>query len=605
MKTRTCRSRRFVALMVMVAILLTLVLSSCGDNGGQTDGETVKYGVWIINGEDTTYYPTYEKNPGIEYLTSRTWGPDNKKVSLEFFVPVSGQQADNFNTLLSTGDYPELMDATMYNGSIIDLYEQGIILDLTELVDQHMPNYKAFLESHPEQAQVATYVVNGEKKYLTLRAFRDAPPFNWGGYQYRRDWIIKYGTNPKDGSKFSGSYSEKLPDGSDNKNSWQDNVVFPSGESDPVYISDWEWMLDIFKKAIEDQGITDGYPMSLYYPGYLAVGDLISAFGGGNNAAWYKNTDGTIHFGGNEDDFRVYLQAMNTWFQNGWIDKAFTEHASDMFYKIDDAKVRSGKIGLWYGVQNQLMGNLDDGEGLKAGMMVYAARQPINDIYGTAAQQNVEPYTMYQLGIEGNNWIITDKAEEKDIVPLLSMMDYMYSEEGSLMGSLGLNKEQYEVTKNELYTRLGLTEGAYTRVPEDQARGDRVYRWVETILFDGGTLQSACKPNRFFFLDRATVNLPGGTESFIGNLEQWIWYENKGGITGAISNQITPDEQKTIAKTQTNINEFMAKSVPPFIKGEKDPFSDDDWTNYVKALNKYNPAKVTAIYQEKLDNLNK
>ena len=362
-------------------------------------------------------------------------------------------------------------------------------------------------------------------------------------------------------------------------------------------------MMAIFQTAIEDLGITDGYPTSLYYPGYLGTGDLVSSFGGGNNGAWYKNSDGTIRFGGDEDDFRIYLQAMNTWYLNGWIDKAFSEHSSDMFYKIEDAKVRSGKVGLWYGVQNQLMGNLDDGEVLKAGMMVYAARPPINDIYGTAAQQNIEPYTIYQLGVEGNNWVITDKTDEKDIVPLLAMLDYMYSEEGSLMGTMGLNKTQYEATQNELYTRLGLTEGAYIRVPEDQARGTRVYRWVETILFDGGTLQSACKPNRFFFLDRASLNLPGGTEAFIGNLEQWIWYENTGGIGGAITNQVTPDEQRIVARTQTTLNEFMARSVPPFIKGDKDPFSDADWNAYVNALNKYNPDAVTAIYQEKLDNL--
>ncbi len=595
--------RRLIALAVSLAMLLALTLTGCNGGNSGTDGDMMSYGVWIINGEDTTYYPTYDKNPGVEYLTSKTWGPENKKIELEFIVPVSGQQADNFNTLLATGDYPDMMDVTMYNGSIVDLYEQGIILDLTELVDQYMPNYKAFLENNPQQAQVATYGVNGDKKYLTLRSFRDAPPFNWGGYLYRRDWIIKYGENPNDGSAFSGSYTEKLPDGSDNKNSWQDNVVFPSGSSDPVYISDWEWMLDIFQTAIEDLGITDGYPTSLYYPGYLATGDLVSAFGGGNNGAWYKHADGDIRFGGDDDDFRVYLQAMNTWFENGWIDTAFPEHSSDMFYKIEDAKVRSGKVGLWYGVQNQLMGNLDDGQALKAGMMVYAARPPINDIYGTAAQQNIEPYTIYQLGVEGNSWVITDKTEEMDIVPLLAMLDYMYSDEGSLMGTMGLNKAQYEATQNELYTRLGLTEGAYIRVPEDQARGTRVYRWVESILFDGGTLQSACKPNRFFFLDRASLNLPGGTEAFISNLEQWIWYENKGGITGAITNQITPDEQKDISKIQNNINEFMAKSVPPFIKGEKDPFDDEDWANYVKAINKYSPDDMTEIYQQKLDNL--
>ncbi len=595
--------KRLIALAVGLAILLALTLTGCNGGSGGTDGNTVSYGIWLLNGEDSSYYDSYDKNPSIEYLLKQTWGPEDKTVDLEFFIPVAGQQADNFNTLLSTGDYPDMMDTTMYTGSIIDLYEQGIAMDLTDLVDQHMPNYKAFLEANPDLDQEGSFIVNGEKKYLTVRNFRDDMTYNWGGYMYRRDWIVKYGENPVDGSAFSGSYTGTLADGSVDMDSWEDNVVFPSGNTDPVYISDWEWMLDIFATAIEDQGIDDGYPMSLYYPGYIATGDLVCAFGGGNNGAWYKHADGDIRFGGDDDDFRVYLQAMNTWFENGWIDTAFPEHSSDMFFRIEDSKVRSGKVGLWYGVQAQLMGNLDDGEGFKDGMVAFGARQPINDIYGTAAEQNVEPYTMYQIGKANNAWIITDKAEGKDLVPLLTLLDYMYSEEGALLGGLGLNQEQYEETQNELYTRFGLTEGAYERVPEDEARGSKIYAVVDIVANDGGTLMSACHSNRFFFLDPQSLILTRGTESKLNSLDQWIWYEDKGSIKGGILNQITPDEQKDISKIQNNINEFMAKSVPPFIKGEKDPFDDEDWANYVKAINKYSPDDMTEIYQQKLDNL--
>ena len=499
---------------------------------------------------------------------------------------------------------PDVMDATMYNGSIVDLYEQGIVRDLTELIDQYMPNYKAFLAANPLLDQECSYVVDGEKKYLTIRKLADALSYSWGGYCYRRDWIIKYGENPKDGSAFSGSYTGTMADGSVDMESWEDNVIFPSGGSDPVYISDWEWMLDIFATAVEDLGISDGYPMSLYYPGHLETGDLVSAFGGGASG-WYKTPEGEVVFGGSDDDFRVYLQGMNTWYENGWIDKAFTENASQMFFQIDDAKVRSGKVGLWYGLSSQLGGKMDDGEDLKAGMVVFGARQPINDVYGTAAQQNVEPYTMYQSGRANNSWFITDKTTDKDLAPLLSMIDYLYTTEGGLLGSLGLSKEQYDETKNEFYTRSGLTEGAYARVPEEEVRGSKIYAWVDGVIKSGVDLSSAVKANRFIYLDVQSLVVTRSHKSMINNLDQWIWYENTGGISGAITNQVTTDEQKTISKARTNIGEFMAKSVPPFIKGEKDPFNDADWEAYVKAISKYAPDKVTAIYQEKLDNLMK
>lgn len=602
MKRKKNLLRRAAAWILCLTMAGSISLAGCGTDGGQSTEETASYSVWITQSEDSTYYESYDKNPSIEYLLTKTWGPENKKVDLDFLVPVAGAEMDNFKTLLSTGDYPDMMDATMYDGSIVDLYEQGIVLDLTDYIDQYMPNYKAFLEQNPDLANQAAFVVNGEKKYLTVRNMGDEPPYNWGGYIYRRDWIIKYGKNPLDGSTFSGSYTGKLADGSVDKETWEDNVVFPSGQKDPLTISDWEWMLEIFSRAIQDLNITDGYCMSLYYPGYLATGDLVCAFGGGG-PMWYRNKDGQIAFGGTEENFRVYLQAMNTWYRNGWIDKAFPEHTADMFYRIDDAKVRSGKIGLWLGIMAQLEGKLDDGEGLKAGMVNFAASQPINDKYGSAEQQNVEPYTMYQIGQVANRWIITDAAKDKDLVPLLSMLDYMYAQEGALLGSLGLNKEQYEVTKNELYTRYGLTEGAYYEVPEEQRRGTKRYAWVDTIQYDGGMLQSACKCNRFFFLSCNSLILTRGSDSLLNNYDQWIRYQNTGGITDAINNQLTPDEQKTITKIHTNVNEFMQKTVPAFIKGEKDPFSDADWEAYVKALNKYSPDKATQIYQEKLDSL--
>ena len=101
MKKQRTLTKRLVAITILLALLLSMTLSGCGDNGGKTDGDTVDYGIWLILGEDSSFYETYDKNPAIEYLLTKKWGPDEKKIGLEFFIPVNGQQADNFNTLLS------------------------------------------------------------------------------------------------------------------------------------------------------------------------------------------------------------------------------------------------------------------------------------------------------------------------------------------------------------------------------------------------------------------------------------------------------------------------------------------------------------------------
>ena len=83
---------------------------------------------------------------------------------------------------------------------------------------------------------------------------------------------------------------------------------------------------------------------------------------------------------------------MNLWYQNEWIDIALPERFLDVFYKIDDTKVRQAKVGLWLGIQSQLIGKFAMEDGYTKDIVVYAARPPINDVYGTDAQKNVRSY---------------------------------------------------------------------------------------------------------------------------------------------------------------------------------------------------------------------
>ena len=597
-----------IMFLFMITLILSMSLYGCvGGNSGNDSDAKHSYTFWMPQGEDSSYYADYKDNPAVQYMLTRTYkGEDGKdtKIDLEIQIPASGTAQNILTTSLSTGDYADVIDVSSYTGSIAELYEEGIVLDLTSYVEQYMPNYKAFLEANPDLKLTATNVVNGEKKYLQLYSYNKAVYDQWCGYQYRRDWIVKYGTNPLDGSSFQGEYKVKNEDGTVNKNSWEDNVVFPSGGPNPIYISDWEWMLDIFKKAIAEEGITDGYCMSIYYPGFMESGDFVSTFGGGGSM-WYKNKENQIVFGAETDEFRAYLQCLNTWYSKGWIDKAFPEHATDMFYKIDDAKVRQGKIGLWVGVASELMGALDRDDAYTKGMVAYAARLPINDVYGTDAQKNKEPYTFYQRGMEASPIIVTDKVQEKDVIALCSFLDYTYSDEAMLLKSTGLSKQQYEATQNELYQRYELSEGAYTGTVN--AEGIHEIEWVDKIKYGKG-LENAAKGNRFFGL----YGYPDGyifvnkdeMPKYRNGMKEWSAYTNTGNFEASFKSQLTPKNAAEFSKTFINIREFLSKNVPAFIIGDKDPYDDASWESFKKAMNKYGPEKNTKIYQELLDQLN-
>ncbi len=594
------KSKKTVCMALLLALVL-LAVSGCGGSEPSADSaasaeKTESFSWWIPVSVDSSYMEKYQDHPGVQYVLSKPYGANGTKLALDFVVPVTGTQQENFNTLLATGDYTDIMNMSYYTGSVVDLYQDGTILDLTEYVEKYMPNYLAYLDANPDMKLTATTLVDGEAKYLRIYNYLTVPD-TWGGYMYRRDWIVRYGRNPADGSAFTGGYAKWNEDGSPDTNSWSDNVVFPSGGASPVYISDWEWMLAIFADAISDQGIADGYPMSLYYPGFSETGDLVCAFGGGG-AGWYKDPDNQIDFGPTTDSFRVYLECMNKWFANGWIDKAFMEHSTDMFYAIDDAKVRQGKVGLWYGSEAQEMSKMDTGDAYTSGLVAFAARQPINDLYGSDAEKLKTPYAMYQLGKEATSIAVTDKAAQKDLEALFTFFDYMYSKEGSILFTFGLDAEQVAaLPAGNLYEKNGLTDGLYKTI--DTADG---VKYMVVSMSSDSMLEEALRPTRLFALDSVDLQAQGEDiyyDQF--KYQEWLAFENTGWLTSSFTSQLSSEDATAFSKTQTRVREFLAKNVPAFITGAKSPESDADWESFVKAVGKYAPDKNCAIYQKYLD----
>lgn len=251
----------------------------------------------LDKGESTEYYLNYEDNPVMRYIANyKTFEASDgtqQRVLMSFQVPPAGKEADNLSLLVSTQSYPDVMSMTYFGGSLAELYEAGNILDLGPYIDQYMPNYKAWLEANPQV--IATTPVGDQDLHLTLTGIRaNLSAYDlFAGWCYRRDWIVRYGVqpdmlfdpmvdseprpNPKAGQAFSGHYTldkdgnaieSATLEANVNGDSWVDDVIFPSGNTDPIYISDWEWMFEIFERALKEQGIADGYVTSVYYPGF-------------------------------------------------------------------------------------------------------------------------------------------------------------------------------------------------------------------------------------------------------------------------------------------------------------------------------------------------
>lgn len=558
-------------------------VSGCGKSSPDKDGTSF---TWLLDdGVESIYYDSYNDNPIVKYWLSKEWDADGdgegKQISVEFAAPPKGAESDNFNTLLATGEYPDVMAMSYSSENAQSLYEQGVVLDLTDYVEKYMPNYKAWIEEHPDKASQMT----NDGKYLMLYTLADVPEDPWGGFMYRRDWLVKYGTNPDTGEAFTGGWNE-------DKTQWTDDVVFPSGGSDPEYISDWEWMFGFFDTALKTEGITDGYAFQQYSLGYLGSGDLNDGFGA--PITTYIDNNGDVEDGRTSDSTRAYIECMSNWYKNGWMNNNFEENTTDTFFMFDTASTYSGKVGLWYGLISQL-GNSMSAEGIED-ICVYGAAQPVNDVYGDDSCKGKESTVFFQTDVISGGICITEKAKNKDIASLCTAIDYLYDTEGALLRTYGFSDSQQAEVQDAFYNENGFENGVYTVTEEN---GEKIYH-----IDPQRDIKNMGVPLNMVRVAGLSINDNvdwGRDEISEHSIAQMAKFTATGAVGTTVTNQLTQDQSTEVSSILANIDTYLSQQVPNFITGRSNIEDDSQWEEYVKTIEDYGISKQLQYLNEILD----
>ena len=377
-----------------------------------TDEETTLT-LWMRTEPFTIAYPEITMDNATFYkeMAART------NVSVDITGIIAFQADENFNLMVASGDYCDMIGrfATFYTAGLDAGIDNGIIVDMSEFMDDWMPNYQ--------------YVLAG----------------NAG---FRRACTTAEGRVGAANSLFEISEGEQL--GPVIRQDWLDALDLDM----PITYDDYHNVL----KAFQDAGHEGA--MALRWDGvnsgnYLAAGFGAAGFYDETEVAVpFLNKDGTVVFGPMEDGYREYLQTMADWYQEGLIYKDF--------FSLDAQTYPTNLANGTFGISV-----IDRGQFTSTQLMLESI-DPNADLVGLKdARQDPDEvlHIQYVDQTVSDGYSISTSCQEVEIAA--KYLDYLYTEEGSILAGYGVEGEglEYDAEGNPHFSDLVLHNDDYPCTP--------------------------------------------------------------------------------------------------------------------------------------------
>lgn len=371
------------------------------DGAGQDGGvvfplkEQVTLTMWApFNVNAASVMEDYNGSLTFQEMEKRT------NVHIEFIHPAIGQDSEQFNLMIASQEYPDMImgGITNYKGGGDLAVEEGVFLQLNDLIDQYAPNYKAILESNPEAKRQASSDSGIMSAILPMMRQEN---LCWYGPSIRKDWLEE------------------------------------TGLAIPETVEEWEELLVQMKKNHPDStpllfhtsGASAGN--SFKERGYDFWGIFMSAYGIGASSGTFGamyNDNGTAKYAPIEEGFRAYLETMNRWYEKGLIDSDYPARDMDGI----NALLTSGMAGAMVGSVD-IASNLFDSQNVEYVTAPYPVLKKGDAVRLRAYDAVASPL--------GNSVSVTTQCKNPEIA--VAWLDYAFSEEGSLLYNFGMEGDTY------------------------------------------------------------------------------------------------------------------------------------------------------------------
>lgn len=373
-----------------------------------------------------TTFCTFEPIKGGAAMNSYADVPAYKKmleltnIEMQFVHPPVGQQNEQFTLMVSSGQYPDIIEWNWLNypGGPEKAIQDQVIIPLNDQIARYAPNITKILSETPE----------ARRQVLTDTGLLYGFPFlrlspKWHviyGFQANTAWLKKLNITP------------------------------------PTTLDEWYKMLVAFRTQDPNGNGDPNDEIPLIAQGLPRLYPLSGAFG--VSYTFYRVGD-TVKFGPEQPEYRDFLTLMNKWYNEKLLDPDFVSTKGNQF----DQKVVSGIGGAWHQALSGGLGRLEQLARLKDPSFAITGLQfpigPAGKPYDTELQR-----VMYFPGTAA-----AISTSSKHVTEAVKYLDYGYSPAGHLLMVFGIEGESYTMVNGEPQFTEKVTK--HPTLSRDQAIG--------------------------------------------------------------------------------------------------------------------------------------
>lgn len=303
--------------------------------------------------------------------------------------------AQNFNLMIASGDYPDLLSGlSSYAGGISKALDDDIIIDLTDYINNDMPAYYQAVDN----ADVWREVMTDEGTMLAVYSLSNKDVVNRGP-QIRQDWIDEQGLETPD------TYAELTEVGKALKTAYGLDYAF-------------------FISALVNPGVT------------FSAGFDMPGFDIGTSGSSFYQENGEVKNCLVDDNMKDYLTYLHGWYEEGLVSRDFFSRLSS---DVKDA-FRGGECAICWDNADYITEANTDAELAAQGFR--AAGLPIS-------RKDENQTLHFSVGLNnlvGDGISISTNCKDPDL--LVKTLDWCFTEPGINLCNYGIEGVSYDVDEN-------------------------------------------------------------------------------------------------------------------------------------------------------------